>query len=233
MAFTRFVPTDAQGVWGKGGVDSALQTRRRGSLQVQHGLSARGRESLRSPQPHPRYLPRTAHSRAERRRRPLAHLHASRRADPQPRRGRHPPATRPAPHVREGWHQADGLHHRRPHRQADHPGLSERRRRSWDIAAMRGEKNCVLGKWDSKELTKQRHVPCQNLTLHSPRTSSPLSNRLFQRRLSEGSRSPVSSGCICMCPELLRGVLGLSFLWRCCCHYAVLICSLLPFYLDA
>lgn len=172
MALTLFVPTDAQRVWGKGGVDSTFQTRRGGSLQVQHGLPARGRESLCSPQPNPHYLPCTAHSRAERRRCPLAHLYASRWAHPQSRRGRHPPATRPAPHVREGWYQADGLHHRRPHRQADHHGLSEWwRRRSWDVAAIRGKMNCVLGKWDSKELTKQRHVPCQiwPFTLPVPR----------------------------------------------------------------
>lgn len=127
MSFLAFksIPTDAQGVWGQGGVDVTLQTRRGGSLQVQHGFPARGRKSLCSPQPNPHYLPRTAYSRAQRRRCSLAHLHASCWADPQPRRGRHPPETRPAPHVREGWHQADGLHHWRPHRQADHHGLSE------------------------------------------------------------------------------------------------------------
>lgn len=236
MALTLFVPTDAQRVWGKGGVDSTFQTRRGGSLQVQHGLPARGWESLCSPQPNPHYLPCTAHSRAERRRCPLAHLYASRRADPQPRRGCHPPTTWPAPHVREGWYQADGLHHRRPHRQADHHGLSEwwwwRRRGSWDIAAIRGEKNCVVGKWDSKELTKRRHVPCQIWPFTLPVPRLPFQTCFCQRRLSKGALPvylQVASACVPSCymecwAVTFSGVAAVS---------TVLICSLLPFYIDA
>lgn len=198
-----FVPTDTQGVWGKGGVDSTLQTCRGGSLQVQHGLPARGRKSLCSPQPNPHYLPRTAYSRAKRWRCPLAHLHASWWADPQPWRGHHPPATRPAPHVREGWYQADGLHHWRPHRQADHHGLSEWWRRGLEtLLRLEGRRTACWGKWDSKELTKQRHVPCQIWPFTLPVRHLLLQSRFFSANYQKGPVSlylQVASACVPSC----------------------------------
>lgn len=226
MCFTTFFPTDTQGVRGKGGVDCTLQTRRGGSLQVQHGLPARGWKSLCSPQPNPHYLPCTAHSRAQRRRCPLAHLHASRWAHPQPRRGRHPPATWPAPHVREGWHQADGLHHRRPHRQADHHGLRGWQRRVFrHCCNWRGEE-LRAGKVRLKRINQTATCSLPSPTLHSPRTSSP-----FQTGYFSAQRDPF--------PCIFRLHLHVSrvVVWSVRSSFSLVlhtvICSRLPFCIDS
>lgn len=204
-----------------------LQTLRGGSLQVQHGLPARGRKSLCPPQPHPHHLPRAAHPRAQRRRRALAHLHASRRADPQPRRGRHPPPTRPAPHVRQGRHQANGVHHRRPHRQADHHGVRGGGGGGGVLRHCRDERGRRSAPWESETREVSQMTTCSppNLTLGFPRSSS-CCNMLLQCKLSKGTCPCISSGCVCMCPELLYGVLGLCFLWHCRCLYCSYLFSL-------
>lgn len=157
-----FEYADTQGVWGEGGVDIAHQTLRGGSLQVQHGLSAWGRKSLCAPESHPHHLSCAAHSWAQRRGRPLAHLHAGCRARPQPRCGCHPSATRPTPHVWEGRHQAHGLHYWRSHRQADHFGLSKGWGEcAWEVAEIRREGLCLLGSQPSRNLPNHGMFLCQ------------------------------------------------------------------------
>lgn len=108
---------------------------------------------------------------AQRWRRAVAHLHAGCRARPQPRCGRHPSATWPAPHVWQGWHQAHGLHHWRPHRQANHYGLRGDGG-VWGVAGFRGE-GLFTGTLTPRKIYQWFHVALPNMTFYPSMLFSP------------------------------------------------------------